>query len=841
MLPDSPPQNPLVPASTLSARSAPFQPASAALQTSSTEWVRADASPWTGPSGNAGASSVACATGSPSASSGSPTSPIIPTSPITPTSPAVADTSSASAMQSVADAEGRTPNVYINGLPPNFPEEELFKMTREFGTVVSVRTFTRHVCDRPSGYGFVLFETIEAAERCIETLRKYRNLHPSFSKQIHKIPGTVYSSPSFTSSSTQSRLPADSFKARMEQLKDTSSTNLYMEGLPTSINEHLLAALVKPYRIMSSRFFKTRLSSPPRIIAFVRLETRAAAEEIIERLHGRLVRGLQDSGCRISVRFADTSEQRELRRMERMIRDGEQSPARSLSMAQAALLNLKGAQLGPESMVSPLASPEFGLSQVNSPLLTNVASPLLANPTSPLLANALLHGAGGMTLSQLARSPYHHQQHFGNFGHALKDIQDLSMLADATAYDGMDFSSNAAQYARIQDELASLRELQLARAARAENGFTPMERMLLQAHTQRQQQQQSLAEAQRQQQLEAQAQRQQEALEAQQRISQSRGLVASIHAQPAGGSLGREASRRLLDVLPPMSEDDFHASRGGGRLQPLSDVDTSMGMSPLSRAATQQPSHLALNLDQQLSLHSPLHQRNQTHAVHAEAHPQGVHTRSTTHPSEYLGGRGVSQSFLNGSAQNTNTNSIASSILSHSTNSVRSSMNNSIGSVGFGTNGSSIGNFGSNDLNSNSSSTNMNYVGNGKHASFSTNTSNHLRTSTNHSNGNSSNNQGSPNISVARGGTDTIPTSPVYNYNVNRNKPEEDRSPLLSPALTYSARSPATLSPVTPFSGFFHAEETFEGLGMGAGVGVVGEKGKMRAGVQARNEGDCRP
>lgn len=43
------------------------------------------------------------------------------------------------------------------------------------------------------------------------------------------------------------------------------------------------------------------------------MESREAAEEIVERLHGRMVRGWNDSGCRISVRFADTSEQRELR------------------------------------------------------------------------------------------------------------------------------------------------------------------------------------------------------------------------------------------------------------------------------------------------------------------------------------------------------------------------------------------------------------------------------------------------------------------------------------------------------------------------------------------------
>ncbi|KAI0041780.1 hypothetical protein FA95DRAFT_1576152 [Auriscalpium vulgare] len=96
--------------------------------------------------------------------------------------------------------EDPTPNVYIDGLPPNFTEEELYAMTKDFGSVISVRTFTRHVSEHPSGYGFVLFETVDSAAKCIETLKHYRNLHPSFSKpcllsvvvlqQVHKAPGT---------------------------------------------------------------------------------------------------------------------------------------------------------------------------------------------------------------------------------------------------------------------------------------------------------------------------------------------------------------------------------------------------------------------------------------------------------------------------------------------------------------------------------------------------------------------------------------------------------------------------------------------------------------------------
>ncbi|KAI9459153.1 hypothetical protein BJY52DRAFT_383079 [Lactarius psammicola] len=246
-------------------------------------------------------------------------------------------------------SEPRIPNVYINGLPPNFPEEQLYALTKDFGGVVSVRTFTRHVSDRPSGYGFVLFDSIESAEKCIEALRRYRNLHPSFCKNFHPIPGTRYASVSspgtqLSPSSPSPGTDGDSFKSRMERLKDETSTNLYIEGLPLSIDEPTMAALVAPYTIKSSRFFQTRLSHPPRTIAFVRLETRIACEDVIKRLHGRMVRGWNDPGSRISVRFADSAEQRELRRSERSGRGDDSSPAR-LTMAQAALLNLRGQQV----------------------------------------------------------------------------------------------------------------------------------------------------------------------------------------------------------------------------------------------------------------------------------------------------------------------------------------------------------------------------------------------------------------------------------------------------------------------------------------------------------------
>ena len=46
--------------------------------------------------------------------------------------------------------------IYINGLPPHFLEDQLFVLASPFGEIGSVRTFTRHVRDSESGYGFFL-------------------------------------------------------------------------------------------------------------------------------------------------------------------------------------------------------------------------------------------------------------------------------------------------------------------------------------------------------------------------------------------------------------------------------------------------------------------------------------------------------------------------------------------------------------------------------------------------------------------------------------------------------------------------------------------------------------
>ncbi|CAG7851500.1 SubName: Full=Uncharacterized protein {ECO:0000313/EMBL:CCA70109.1} [Serendipita indica DSM 11827] len=174
----------------------------------------------------------------------------------------------------------KTTNVYINGLPLRWTDDDLYRLTRGFGAVKSVKMFTRHLEDKPSAYGFVLFNCVEDAERFITTLRQHTQFHPSFAKTI-KVPGTTNSKHAIA----DPIIPV----SRDEEYADIS-----ILGLPISVDMQTLRALFAPQVIKASKFFHTT-GTPRRLIGFIRLESKQAVDEIMERLHGSSVLGWSEN------------------------------------------------------------------------------------------------------------------------------------------------------------------------------------------------------------------------------------------------------------------------------------------------------------------------------------------------------------------------------------------------------------------------------------------------------------------------------------------------------------------------------------------------------------------
>ncbi|KAG8834780.1 hypothetical protein FRC17_007097 [Serendipita sp. 399] len=181
-----------------------------------------------------------------------------------------------------------TTNVYINGLPLRWTDDDLYRLTRGFGAVKSVKMFTRHLEDKPSAYGFVLFNCVEDAERFIVTLRQHTQFHPSFAK-TGKVPGTTNSKHAIADPVIP--LPRD------EEFADIAIT-----GLPLDVDKQTLRALFSPQIIKASKFFHTA-GTPRRLVGFVRLETQQAAEEIVDRLDGSNVLGWSE---KLSVQILES-------------------------------------------------------------------------------------------------------------------------------------------------------------------------------------------------------------------------------------------------------------------------------------------------------------------------------------------------------------------------------------------------------------------------------------------------------------------------------------------------------------------------------------------------------
>ncbi|KZS95190.1 hypothetical protein SISNIDRAFT_452539 [Sistotremastrum niveocremeum HHB9708] len=324
-----------------------------------------------------------------------------------------------------------TTNVYINGLPPLCSEEELLNMCQPFGTVISVKTFTRNG-DVPSGYGFVLFEKIDAAENCVKTLRQYRHLHPSFSKRTHRIPGTSLEAPTFTPASPATVFPNglnsnhESFSAKMERLSDLDSTNLYIEGLPVNADANTLESLVAPHRIKSSRIFPSKLSNPPKLIAFVRLESRDAAQDTIDNLNGRVLQGWGNTeGDKITVKFADSAEQRELRKQERMSRE-ERDRLQAVAQLQLASQTPQSLQypFGLQSPVQLQSLRNFGGNAGNG-----APSPNLGTPQTTAELERLIDA---LRVTQLTNSLQQQQQNQNPLASLLASTQLQSLNQSPT-------------------------------------------------------------------------------------------------------------------------------------------------------------------------------------------------------------------------------------------------------------------------------------------------------------------------------------------------------------------------------------------------------------------------
>ncbi|WBW74235.1 meiotic RNA-binding protein 1 [Schizosaccharomyces osmophilus] len=177
---------------------------------------------------------------------------------------------------------GRTKNVYIRGLPPSTTDETLLLYCNRFGKVMSSKAIIDVSSNMCKGFGFACFEELKSAALCISAM---------------------------TLCGYQCSFAKESFSARLQNLQDKESTNLYISNLPLRWNEDDICNLFKPHRIVSNRVLRDS-KNQSRGVGFARMQDRFVAEEIIERFNDYFI---DPTLPPLQIRFADSAEQKKFK------------------------------------------------------------------------------------------------------------------------------------------------------------------------------------------------------------------------------------------------------------------------------------------------------------------------------------------------------------------------------------------------------------------------------------------------------------------------------------------------------------------------------------------------
>jgi len=157
-------------------------------------------------------------------------------------------------------------NLYIRGLTPNTTDKDLEELCRKYGTIISTKAILDKNTNKCKGYGFVDFESPQAAESAVKAL------------QLQGI------------------------QAQMAKQQEQDPTNLYLANLPAHITEQDLHDMLYKYgTVISTRVLRDG-GSQSRGVGFARMESREKCDEIIAMFNGKVLSGSQQP---LLVKFAD--------------------------------------------------------------------------------------------------------------------------------------------------------------------------------------------------------------------------------------------------------------------------------------------------------------------------------------------------------------------------------------------------------------------------------------------------------------------------------------------------------------------------------------------------------
>ncbi|KAJ5894828.1 polyadenylate-binding protein [Penicillium taxi] len=186
---------------------------------------------------------------------------------------------------SLENREGGT-NVYIRGFRPETTDHLLLAYASRFGTIVNCKAIIDYTNNQCKGFGFVMFENFFACDNAIRA---------------------------FTWAGYQASFAQKSRNDRLAALADLTSTNIYCTNIPHWWMESNLAEYFYPFPVVSVKISRNE-NGVSKEVGFAKFANRELAEEAINSFHHEGAKGLDERGvARLSLRFADTREQKLLK------------------------------------------------------------------------------------------------------------------------------------------------------------------------------------------------------------------------------------------------------------------------------------------------------------------------------------------------------------------------------------------------------------------------------------------------------------------------------------------------------------------------------------------------
>jgi polyadenylate-binding protein len=183
--------------------------------------------------------------------------------------------------QQLGEKAKKFTNVFVKNLGEEVKDDEQLKdMFKEFGEIQSAKVAKDESGDnpKPKGFGFVAFETPEAAEKAVEAMN---------GKEING--RQIYVGRAQKKAERQAELKKKFEEAKAQRLNKYAGVNLYVKNLDDTIDDEKLKREFQPFGNITSAKVMTDSNGRSRGFGFVCFSTAEQATKAVTDMNGKIV------------------------------------------------------------------------------------------------------------------------------------------------------------------------------------------------------------------------------------------------------------------------------------------------------------------------------------------------------------------------------------------------------------------------------------------------------------------------------------------------------------------------------------------------------------------------